>query len=171
MKDNFKNRVIKLFVFGTLREGGKLDYYMDGSLCAGKFYTEGQLMKSEIGSAYIDFDYKRVATIGEIYYLNYPGLQRIDHLESTSGEFPKGYDLDLIPVWELKEPDKYLFKEKEKSYALFYRRRNDPVKILSGDWINRKRPVGEIGKILSENTDENFDPEKLIAFMTEYLNN
>ncbi len=171
MKNNLKNRAIKMFVFGTLRESERLDYYMDGSINAGTFYTEGQLMKSEIGSVYIDFDFKRVATIGEIYYINFPSLQRIDHLESTSGEFPKGYDLDLLPVWELQEPRKYLFREIDKSYAFFYRRRNSPIKVLSGDWINRKKPLVEIKKYFHDNFNKKIAPEELIKYMKYYLDN
>ncbi len=169
MKVNLKHRAIKMWVFGTLREDGRLDYYMDGSIFAGRYYTEGQLMKSEIGSAYIDFDFKGVATIGELSYINYPGLQRIDHLESTSGEFPKGYDLDLLPIWELKEDGKYTFEESGKSYAFFYKRRNDPLKINSGDWIKRSKPVYEISRYLKENPEKKDHPEDLILHMQEYL--
>lgn len=169
MEVNLKQRAIKMFVFGTLRCGGRLDYYMDGSISAGTYYTEGQLMKSEIGSAYIDFNYNNVATIGEVYYINFPGLQRIDHLESTSGEFPKGYDLDLLPVWEKKEGEELSFNKEDRSWAFFYRRRNDPVKVLSGDWVLRQTPVQEIGRYLKENPGKRNSPEELIAYMQEYL--
>ena len=159
-----------MFVFGTLREGGRLDYYMDGSINAGCYYTEGQLMKSELGSAYIDFNENGVATFGELYYINYPGLQRIDHLESTSGEFPKGYDLDLLPIWEKKEGEEFTFDESKKSYAFFYKRRNDPIKILSGDWVQRPKPVIEIGRLLKEKSTTKVSPEELIEYMKKYLN-
>lgn len=167
-KENAKNP-IKIFVFGTLRQGGRLEYYMEGSEFAGKYYTEGQLMKSELGSAYIDFNYKNVATIGEMYFTNYPGLQRIDHLESTSGEFPKGYDLSVLPIWELKKEGEYTFDDNTKSYAFFYKRRNDPIKIMSGDWIGRSRPIEEIKKLLDENNS--IDSEKIVNHLREYLKN
>ncbi len=168
LKNNLKDKTIKIFVFGTLRQGGRLDYYMDGSNYAGMYYTEGQLMKSEIGSAYIEFKDKNVATLGELHYINYPGLLRIDHLEAASGEFPKGYDLALLPIWEYKEGEDFDFSEEGKSYAFFYRRRNDPVKVPSGDWINRTKPVAEICNFL-ENQPNSIKPEELISYMRKYL--
>lgn len=168
LENNLKDRAIRIFVFGTLRKGGRLDYYMDGSRYAGKYYTEGQLMKSEIGSAYIDFKYKAVATHGELHYINYPGLLRIDHLEAASGEFPKGYDLDLIPIWEYEDGKDCTFDEADKQYAFFYKRRNDPLKVSSGDWINRPKPVKEICKYLREHP-KSVEPDALIKHMIEYL--
>lgn len=159
---------IKVFVFGTLRKGDRLDYYMSGSKYAGKYYTEGQLMKSEIGSAYIDFDEIGVATIGEVYYLNFPGLQRIDHLESNSREFPKGYDLDLTPIWKLTGESKS-FNLENAEYAFVYKRRNEPKKITSGDWINRCKPVSEIEKYLNLNKNVDNKAEGLILHMLRYL--
>ena len=68
----------------------------------GMCYIQGQLMKSEIGSAYIDFNDKSAYTIGELYLVNFYCLLRINHLESTSGEFPAGYDINPIKVWPYK---------------------------------------------------------------------
>ena len=160
--------LIKVFVFGTLRKGGRLDYYMEGSKFIGNYYTEGQLMKSETGSAFIDFHQKGFATIGELYFMNYSGLLRIDHLESTSGEFPKGYDLDIVPIHKLTEKP-VNFSEKSVSYAFVYKRRNNPQKILSGDWINRIKPVDEIKNFLNKNSTIKIDPEDLITYMQQYL--
>jgi gamma-glutamylcyclotransferase (GGCT)/AIG2-like uncharacterized protein YtfP len=162
------NHPIKVFVFGTLRKGGRLDYYMDGGIYAGMYYTEGQLMMSEIGSAYIDFEQKGVATYGELYYMNLSGLLRINHLESRSGEFPKGYDLELAPIWKFNNKPP-VFDESEKSYAFYYRRRNEPVKINSGDWIKRKKPVKEIKNFLNGHIGQKSDPEELISYMLKYL--
>jgi len=158
---------IKVFVFGTLRKGGRLDYYMSGSEYAGKYYSEGQLMKSEIGSAYIDFTEKNVATIGELYYMDFPGLQRIDHLESNSREFPKGYDLDITPIWKLKEGNK-TYNIEDAEYAFVYKRRNEPKKIVCGDWVERCKPVAEIKYFIENNKVENLD-ESLIEHMLRYL--
>jgi len=171
MEKSITSCPIKIFVFGTLRKKGRLDYYMDGSKYAGKYYTEGQLMKSELGSAYIDFNYKDVASIGELYYINYPGLLRINHLESTSGEFPKGYDLALLPIWKLGEDGKHTYSDEDKSYAFFYKRRNDPIKIMSGDWINRTRPIEEIKKIIEQNSESENLSETVVDHMREYLIN
>ncbi len=168
MKNNMTQNKIKIFVFGTLRKGGRLNYYMDGTNYKGLYYTEGQLMKSEIGSAYINFDEKNVATFGELHYINFPCLQRIDHLESRSGEFPKGYDLDIIPIWKYNENAEVKFDDENKEYAFFYSRRNNPVKILSGDWLKRTKPVKEIAKFLSENK-EKINSEDLIQYMQKYL--
>ena len=159
---------IKVFVFGTLRKSGRLDYYMDGSKYMGKYYTEGQLMKSEIGSAYIDFDQKGVATIGELYFMNYAGLLRINHLEGTSGEFPKGYDLHLTPIWELTDSPS-TFNVEKRSFAFIYKRRNEAQKINSGDWIKRPEPIDEIKKFLTVNNSRHIEAEDLIQHMIKYL--
>ena len=165
---NNNNFPIKVFVFGTLRKGGRLDYYMSGSVFAGKYYTEGQLMKSEIGSAYIDFDEKGVATIGELYYIDLPGLLRINHLESTSREFPKGYDLDLTPIWKLESKEKTFLKDKAE-FAFVYKRRNEPKKIECGDWIERCKPIDEIKRFLEEDNNLDDEAESLIKHLFLYL--
>ena len=168
MDKNLKRNVIKIFVFGTLRNGGRLDYYMDGSDSKGLHYAQGQLMKSEIGSAYIDFDEKGVPAFGELHYIDYPGLLRINHLESTSGEFPKGYDLDLLPVWKLNKKGVYSYDESEQVLAFFYKRRNNPIKIQSGDWIKQTMPVEEIGRFLKKSNNK-VSAGKLIKHMKNYL--
>ncbi len=169
MINNNSGFPIKLFVFGTLRKNGRLDYYTDGSKYAGKYYTEGQLMLSEIGSAYIDFDVKNTATIGELYYMNFSGLLRIDHLESTSGEFPKGYDLDIAPIWKFKDGIND-FSNKNKSFAFVYKRRNSPLKIQSGDWLQRLNPLEEIKRFLNSQLSDKVNPEDLINYLHKYLN-
>ncbi len=168
MKLDLKENKIKIFVFGTLRKTGRLNYYMDGTDYQGIYYTEGQLMKSEIGSAYIDFASKNVATIGELHYVNFPCLQRIDHLEARSGEFPKGYDLDIIPIWKHDENSPIKFDEENKEYAFFYSRRNNPLKIPSGDWLKRTKPVKEIYNFLKD-AEKDTTSETLIQHMRAYL--
>ncbi len=166
--ESMKTKSIKLFVFGTLRQGGRLDYYMDGSDFKGKYYTEGQLMKSELGSAYIDFGFSNVATIGELHLVNYPSLLRIDHLEGKSGEFPTGYDLDLIPIWEFPKDGNFTFDPEKKSYAFFYKRRSAPLKIYSGDWIEQPHAVEEIANYLRKTTVAPA-PDVLIEHIRHYL--
>ena len=68
-------------------------------------------MKSDNGNVFIDFAYNDAVTIGEVYMVNFYCLQRINHLEVLSGTFPKSYDLDVLPVWELKEKNNYIFEE------------------------------------------------------------
>lgn len=169
MVNNLSTSNVRIFVFGTLRAGGRLDYYMEGTSPLGLYYTRGQLMQSEIGSAYIDFKQRDIATIGEVYHVNFACLKRINHLESTSGEFPKGYDLDMIPVWQYTEGEKKDFNEDKKIMAFFYKRRNEPRPIKSGDWINRVNPIEEIGRYLMEETNHTIYPEDVIAHMTQYM--
>ncbi|MEN8119053.1 MAG: gamma-glutamylcyclotransferase [Bacteroidota bacterium] len=170
MFNNLRTPNIRVFVFGTLRKGCRLDFYMEGSEYQGMYYTQGQLMKSEIGSAYIDFREKNAYTIGELYLVNFYCLLRIDHLESTSGEFPAGYDLDLIPFWPYSEGEKINFSEENKSIALFYRRRNEPVKVKCGDWTNRKKPIEALEKFLVAERNRDLNQNEIINKITDYLN-
>ncbi len=169
MSNNLTKANIRIFVFGTLRQGGRLFYYMDGSKFKGMYYTEGQLMKSELGSAYINFKDKGVYTLGELYTVNFPCLKRINHLESLSGEFPTGYDLDIIPIWQYGTNNKPDFNPNKKELALFYRRRDEPEKILSGDWINRPKPIQEIERYLTNNNNRKLTEDDIIQHIIEYL--
>lgn len=171
MLNNLRIPNIRVFVFGTLRKGDRLDFYMEGSQFQGMYYTQGQLMKSEIGSAYIDFSDKNAYTIGEMYLVNFYCLLRIDHLESTSGEFPAGYDLDLIPFWPYSASEEIDFSKEKKSIALFYRRRNEPVKIKCGDWINRKKPIEALERLLVGERNRNLNQNEIIDQLSDYLNN
>jgi len=130
MFNNLHTPNIRVFVFGTLRKGGRLDFYMEGSKFQGMCYTQGQLMKSEIGSAYIDF----------------------------------------APFWPYTKGETCGFSDEKKSTALFYRRRNDPVKIHCGDWINRKKPVESIEQFLVGERNKNLGQNDIIKHITEYLN-
>ena len=113
---------IRLFVYGTLRQGQKFHFYIKGAEFKGYYYTNGQLMKSEQGSVYIDKRYKNAATIGEVYIVSFYALERINFLEALSGQFPKGYDLDITPIWQLREKGKYSFEPDKAKYAFYYRR-------------------------------------------------
>ncbi len=159
--------IIKIFVYGTLRKGQRLGFYMDGAKYAGLFYTQGQLFKAQNGSVYIDFDYNNAVTIGEIYYVDFYCLQRINHLELFSGVFPEGYELNVMPVWELKEEKLYDFDDKYKEWAFFYKRRNSPVKILTGDYTDDFRPFEELEKIIL--SCKEFNSEDLIIEMRNKL--
>ncbi len=170
MTDNLILPNIRLFVFGTLRKGGRLDYYMEGTNSLGLFYTKGQLMKSVNGSAYVDLKDVRAATIGELYHVNFYCLQRINHLESRSGEFPTGYDLSIIPIWSYYKNRNFTFCEDKKLIALYYRRRNKPMKVLGGDWINRKKPMQAIENFLTNENKKTLHHRDVTNFMVEYLN-
>ncbi|MBN1252531.1 MAG: gamma-glutamylcyclotransferase [Bacteroidales bacterium] len=169
MIDNLTKAKIKLFVFGTLRKGGRLDFYMEGSQFQGMYYTQGQLMKSEVGSAYIDFNDKSAHTIGELYLVNFYCLLRINHLESTSGEFPAGYDINTIKIWPYQVGEEIEFEEKNREIAFFYLRRTNPIKVKSGDWINRTKPITTIEKYLVGNRAKNLTPNEIVNYIDEYL--
>ncbi len=169
MSNNLTNPNIRIFVFGTLRKGDRLDFYMEGSEFQGMYYTRGQLMMSELGSAYIDFKYKDAYTIGELYKVNYYCLLRINHLESVSGEFPTGYDIDLLPVWPYDAKKPVDFHKNKKELALFYRRRSEPLKIVTGDWINRSKPILEIEKFLVGRRRKTVTEKEIIDHIAEYL--
>ncbi len=168
MNNNLTEAKIRVFVFGTLRTGERLDFYMDGTENRGMYYTEGQLMNSELGGAFICFQYKKVYTIGELFIINYPRLQTLNHLESVSGEFTSGYDLDLLPIWRYDENKKPDFDPAKKEIAFFYHRRVEPIKISSGDWLNRPKPIEEIKRFLMEN--ENISENDITNHIMEYLN-
>jgi gamma-glutamylcyclotransferase (GGCT)/AIG2-like uncharacterized protein YtfP len=169
MSNNLTLANIRIFVFGTLRQGGRLDFYMEGSKFQGMYYTRGQLMKSELGSAYIDFKYTEAYTIGELYKVDYYCLLRINHLESVSGEFPTGYDIDLLPIWSYDPKKSVDFNESKKEMALFYRRRSEPLKIHNGDWINRTNPIREIEKFLVAQSNKVVTENEIVNHISEYL--
>lgn len=171
MVNNMRIPNIRLFVFGSLRVGGSLDYFMEGSSPLGLYYTQGQLMESSMGSAYINFEATGAGTIGELHHVNYYCLQRINYLEFTSAEFPKGYELSLIPVWVYEESidmSNPHFQEGLRTMAFCYRRRENS-KVASGDWINRKSPIEEIGHFLKQESEVTLYYNEIIKHMLIYL--
>jgi len=169
MIENCNQANIRIFVFGTLRIGERLDFYMDGSKPRGLYYTRGQLMKAENGSVYIDFSFKNAVTIGEFHVVNYYCLQRINHLEAVSGEFPKGYDLSILPIWKLNKSGEFTFADEDKTVAFFYRRRNEPVKILGGDYTLHLDPIKHIGELLRRERDSIVTEEQIIDSIDNLL--
>ena len=167
METNLDKLNIRIFVFGTLRKGDRLDYYMEGSKSSGVHYTKGQLMESENGSAYIDFNGQEVATIGELHTINYFCLQRIDHLESNWGDFPKAYDLSIIPVWEYSYNNKMTFDTEKATLAFCYTRRN-ARKVVSGDWKHRTNVMLEIGRLIKASNKEITENE-VIQHINNYI--
>ncbi len=165
MINNQKSHIIRIFVFGTLLKGARLDYYMGGSVYQGSFYTQGQLMMAENGSVYIDFKAKDTFTRGEVYLVDYNCLRRINHLETASGEFPKGYDLDMIPVWDLEKNPDYNFNQENSMPAFFYRRRNEPRKITSGYYGNFREPIFVLGDFLKKENEKELNENDVIEFM------
>jgi gamma-glutamylcyclotransferase (GGCT)/AIG2-like uncharacterized protein YtfP len=170
MINNLRIPNIRLFVFGTLRVEGKLDYYMEGSSPLGLYYTQGQLMESANGSAYINFEDVGTGTIGELHHVNYYCLQRINHLEITWNEFPKRYDLSLIPVWSYQgqSVETLTYPDETKTMALCYKIR-EASKVESGDWINRKNVIEAVGNFLKEETVKTLYHNDVTSFVVDYL--
>jgi len=158
-----KKRTIKIFVYGTLRARERLGFYMEGAKYLGKYYTNGQLMKSENDNVYVDFNREDVYTIGEVYLVSFYCLQRINHLEVLSGTFPKGYDLNVISVWKENENKIHDFSSNEKELAFYYRWKNCPVKIVTGDFTDDFVPIDELETLLLKNNGQLTEQEILEA--------
>ncbi len=157
--------IIRLFVYGTLRQGQRLAFYMQDSKFEGMYYAQGQLMKARNGSIYIDRRAQNVATIGELHYVSFYCLQRINHLEALSGEFPQGYELYVMPVWKLTNRNEYDFDPQKAVLSFYYRRRNTPVKILTGDYSTDFDPVIELKDFLLRNSYQEISSEDIIQYM------
>ncbi len=169
MINNLVTPNIRLFVFGTLRVGERLDYYMESSSPMGMFYTRGTLMESAIGSAYINFDDHSGFTIGELHHINLYCLQRVNQLEITWAEFPKGYELTLIPIWEYREGQtEFPFDCQTASFAFCYKRR-EATRIPHGDWKKRKNVIDEIGRLLKANTIQTLYYNDVMLHIQKYI--
>ena len=160
--------LIKIFVYGTLRKGQRLGFYMEGGQFLGYYFTRGQLMKSSNDNVYIDTDYNEAVTIGEVYLVNYYCLQRINHLEVLSGTFPKGYDLLVKEVWPIDNPGKFYFDDHKKELAFYYKWKNGSVKILTGDYNDDFDPVDVIEQLLTQN-DKEYTSDELLKEMYRRL--
>ncbi len=160
--------LIKIFVYGTLRKNQRLGFYMEGAEYVGKYYTHGQLMKSENDNVYIDFAYNNAVTIGEVYKVNFYCLQRINHLEVLSGTFPKGYDLNVFSVWKHDENKNFNFEEDKKELAFFYKWKNSPTKILTGDFNDDFIAIDELEKVILQFNGE-INNQELLQIMQKKL--
>ena len=169
MKDIMSENLIRLFVYGTLRKGQRLDFYMQGGEFKGYYLTQGQLMKTPNGAVYIDKKYQNVFTIGELYYVNFYCLQRINHLEVISGEFPQGYELNLTKIWPLGESKHLDFDQEKAVVAFYFRRKNYPVKILTGDYSTDFETISEIEIFLQKNQNTKITSEDIINYMKQRM--
>ena len=165
MINNQKFHIIRLFVFGTLLKGERFDFYMGGSTFKGTYYSRGQLMMAENGSVYIDTNDHTAFTVGEVHLVDYSCLQRINHLESHSGEFPKGYDLTLIPTWSVEKNPDHNFNLDNAELCFYYRRRNEPLKILGGDYNAFRDNVDVIGNLLRDEKKRELNEEDIMEYM------
>jgi gamma-glutamylcyclotransferase (GGCT)/AIG2-like uncharacterized protein YtfP len=169
MSEILAQRLIRIFVYGTLRQGQRLSFYMQGSKFEGMYYAQGQLMKDEDGNVYIDKREKGVATIGELHYISYFSLKRINHVEATSSEFPQGYELHIMPVWRLRTRGEYDFDLSKAIYAFYFRRKNTPVKILTGDYATDFDPIEELEDFLLANSYRDLRPDQVLQYMQKKM--
>jgi len=163
MKLNLEVNIIPLFVYGTLMQKQRFSFYLEGTRFIGKFYTKGQLMKAPNDSVYIEKKDEKAITYGELYLVNYFCLQRINHLEALSGEFPVGYELALSRIWLLNINNKITFEQGKEIYAFYYRRKNRPVKILTGNYNDNFDTMEEIKNFLITNKQPK--TEDIIKYM------
>lgn len=160
--------LIKIFVYGTLRKEQRLGFYLNQANFLGEYYTEGQLIKGINGNVFIDFSYKNVITVGEVYHVNYYCLQRINHLEVFSGVFPLGYDLNVIPIWKMNDEKQYCFDKSKSEKSFFYKQRNSPIKILTGDYSDDFQPIEELEQLLL-NSGGLLQPDSIVEEMQKRL--
>ncbi len=163
MEKDLDKNIIPLFVFGTLMKNQKFSFYLRGTKYIGKFYTQGQLMKAPNNSVYIDKNYSAAATFGELYLVNYYCLQRINHLEAISGQFPVGYEIALTRIWPFNKDQKIDFTSLDNTYAFFYRRKNNPIKILTGDYNDDFNTLEELKELII--SSEDITTEEIIKHM------
>lgn len=111
-------QVLPLWVYGTLRTGGRYHYYLvDCSAPVGEYRMQGTLMQMVSGDVYLRQDGSGRQTLGELYRVSLAGLWRIFHLENQSGSFPKAYDLAVSEAIDVKSGN--------GSVALWFRRREE----------------------------------------------
>jgi hypothetical protein len=72
-------------------------------------------------------------------------------------------------VWPYHPDVPVDFDESKMKWVLFYKRISEPVKILSGDWIDRKNPIREIERFLNEKKHENIGDDDIIEHIKGYL--
>ncbi len=169
MDNILSRRLIKLFVYGTLRKGKKFSYYMHDSIYKNLYYTQGQLMLSEEGSVYIDNSDLDAVTVGELHLVSFYCLQRINHLESVSFGFPQRYELAVRPVWKLNKRNEYDFSEANIDFAFYYRYKKSPKKIITGDFSHNFDVLEELKKFLIINSSNDLSPEKITDHMRERM--
>lgn len=92
---------IPLFVFGTLRKGGTFDSYLKEFQPTKRNMeiANYQLMEMESRDVYIEKPIQGhpcSGVQGEIYHVTYDCLWRLQHLENSSGEFPRAYELAIL---------------------------------------------------------------------------
>lgn len=92
---------VPLFVFGTLRIGGKFDSYLREFLPTRRDteIANYHLMEMESGDVNIEKalqGHPCDGVMGEIYHVTHDCLWRLQHLENSAGEFPRAYELAIL---------------------------------------------------------------------------
>lgn len=102
---NISARVFPLFVYGSLRKGGRFHYYLiDVAEYVGKYRIDGTLMCMTSGDVYVQKGDSNNHAVGELYHVSFASLLRIFHLENQSGAFPKAYELSVSLVHSMSGP-------------------------------------------------------------------
>ena len=154
------NAVIPLWVYGSLRNGQKFDFYlMGGAHKIGDYNFKGAIIETELGDWHLDISFKDEIAKGELYCIDICCLLRIFHLENESGSFRKKYELYAAKVTS---------KDGNKCVPALYFDIKRKKKIDGGDVSTRKNTMTKLMEFLKDNKNTTLDNmEKFIDELIE----
>lgn len=161
-KIEWKNdHFLPLWVYGTLREGKRFNYYLDGcSDKVGEYQMEGTLMQMVSGDVFVRKDGSGLMVTGELYRVSLTGLWRIFHLENQSSSFPKAYDLTVSRIFETASGS--------MDVALWFRRRDEePLPVQ--DYNKHKTLLENMMKFMKARDPKSADSD-INKFLLDELN-
>ncbi len=152
---------IPIFVFGTLRANGRFSKYLTEFLDTKQdvFIKNYQLCELESGDVYIE---KPKSTLtcsgvhGEIYHINYECLWRIQHLENSSGSFPKTYELAIL--------DGARGKDGKEILGFYFSLKRKKV-ISSGDCFQRDDLMSKLKHYIEQTPADEITDDNIICAM------
>lgn len=155
---------LPLWVYGTLRTGGRYQYYLvDCSHEVGDYEMRGTLKQMVSGDVFVCKEKpkgkKRQKVMGELHRVNLAGLWRIFHLENQSGTFPKAYDLDVSKIFDAATG--------KKGVALWFRRREEEAMPVQ-DYIKHKTLLEKLVKFIKDR-GQNLGQNDIDAFLWKEL--
>jgi gamma-glutamylcyclotransferase (GGCT)/AIG2-like uncharacterized protein YtfP len=154
-----KTAFIPLFVYGTLREKGRFDFYLEEcerKACIVANYNLRETAGNDVYIIQAAAEEVPSHVVGEICHVTLACLKRINHLENASGSFPKAYELAVLEG--LDEPGYSI-------HALYYRLKQDKA-VRSGDCTKMN-----VMDFLEKYPDPGkIDDARLIAEIHRYLN-
>jgi gamma-glutamylcyclotransferase (GGCT)/AIG2-like uncharacterized protein YtfP len=138
MENSDRNK-IRIFVYGTLRQGFGLNYLLNFA----RFHSDGYVYGTmyDLGSfpGIILSNDKTKKVVGEIYFIDKDTLNKLDHVEGFS---PDNLEHSLY----IRKPV-IIFNsnhEEEFGYIYEYNKKYDGTKIVeSGDWSEREKELRE----------------------------